>query len=61
MRTDRLFALFALILFAGFCGVILYFVPRVDLTIVMLLCFALAGYDIWDQLFRARKKGRIAR
>ena len=56
MKTDRLLALVALLLFVGFCGVILYFVPRVDLTIVMLLCLALAGYDIWDQLFRPGKR-----
>lgn len=54
MRTNKFFAIFAFLSFASFFGIIMIFVPRVDLSIIILIGLALVAYDLWDQLFRRR-------
>lgn len=54
MRTNKFFAIFAFLWFASFFGIIVIFVPRIDLSIIILIGLALVGYDLWDQLFRRR-------
>ncbi|MGF6178663.1 hypothetical protein [Ensifer sp. 4252] len=54
MKLKRLFAVSAFLVLSSFCAIIAVFVPRIDLAIVMLIGLSLAGYDIWDQLFRRR-------
>ncbi|MNU03677.1 hypothetical protein D3C86_2082660 [compost metagenome] len=53
MTRKRFFALLAFLTLVAFCAIIATFVPRVDLVIVLLIGLVLAGYDIWDQLFRS--------
>ena len=50
MTRKRLFALLALLCLVGFFGVVLKFVPRLDLAGAILLGLALAAYDLWTQL-----------
>lgn len=45
--TDRILALFALIVLAGFLGVLLWKVQRIDLAIVIGITYVLA---VWDFL-----------
>ena len=52
---SRLFAVLALAGLLGFFGVIVSFVPRIDLGIVLLICVALTAYDLWTQL-RPRRR-----
>jgi hypothetical protein len=55
MNRKRLFALLAYLALLGFFGVVLRFVPRVDLGGAVLLGLALAAYDLWTQL-RPRRR-----
>ena len=57
MNRKRLFALLAFITFTGFLGILIWFVPRLDLGIAVSIGIALAAYDIWDQLFRRGARG----
>lgn len=57
MARKRVFALMALATLGLFCGILLWFVPRLDLTSAVLLGLGLAAYDIWDQLFRRGATG----
>jgi hypothetical protein len=50
MMLNRVMAVFALALFAGFLGIVVVRVSRVDLTIVIGIGLALAGCDLWRQL-----------
>lgn len=50
MTRKRIFALIAFLSLAGFFGVVLRFVPRMDLAGAVLLGLGLAGYDLWTQL-----------
>ena len=52
---SRLFAMLALISQLGFFGVIMVFVPRIDLSIVLLICLGLTVYDLWTQLGPRRR------
>ena len=45
--TDQLMRLTAFAALAAFLGVLVYWVPRIDLTAVILLTLALAGYDLF--------------
>jgi hypothetical protein len=54
MTVDRIMALAALVLFAIFLGIVALSVKRVDLFAVCAFGLALAGYDVWRQLFRGR-------
>ncbi|MDP2696535.1 hypothetical protein [Thalassospira sp.] len=51
--TNRIMALFALIMLLGFLGILVWHVPRWDLGIVIAITMALAGYDF---LLGARRK-----
>ena len=44
---NRSVALFSVIVLAGFLGILAWYVARLDLTVVILLTLALAGWDIW--------------
>ncbi|MBU1313519.1 MULTISPECIES: hypothetical protein [Pseudorhizobium] len=44
---DRLLALFGFLVLCGFLGVLLWEVPRLDLTILVAVTVALAGYDLF--------------
>lgn len=57
MNRKRLFAFLAFIAFAGFLGILIWFVPRLDLGIALCIGIALAAYDIWDQLWRRGAPG----
>jgi hypothetical protein len=50
MGSKRLFALLAFACLVGFFGVVMAWVPRVDLTSVILFGLGLAVYDAWTQL-----------
>lgn len=50
--TDRFLALLALIGLALFLVVVPLWVPSPDLILLAVLCFLLAAYDFWRELFR---------
>jgi hypothetical protein len=50
MITNRIFAFTALAGFGAFFGVVIAWVPHVDLVAVIVIGLALASYDIWSQL-----------
>ncbi|MEO9615287.1 MAG: hypothetical protein ABJG86_01510 [Nitratireductor sp.] len=52
MLVDRIFALLAYALLAGFLGIIAIKVHRIDLYVACLVGLGLAGYDMWRSLFR---------
>jgi hypothetical protein len=56
MALHRTMALLALAAYVAFLGIVAVRVGRVDLGIVILIGIALAGYDIWSQLFRQRPR-----
>jgi hypothetical protein len=45
---DQLLRAAAFAALVGFLGVLVYWVPRIDLTGVILLTLALAGYDLFN-------------
>jgi hypothetical protein len=45
--TDQLMRLAAFAALAAFLGILVYWVPRIDLTAVILLTLALAAYDLF--------------
>ena len=45
--TDQLMRLAAFAALAAFLGILLYWVPRIDLGAVILVTLALAGYDLF--------------
>lgn len=45
--TDQLMRAAAFAALVGFLGILLYWVPRIDLAAVILLTLALAGYDLF--------------
>ena len=53
---DRICALAAVIVFAGFFSILIYSVPRLDLAVVVLFVCGLVGYDLWRQLFARRRR-----
>ena len=55
MVLQRVMALFALAVFVAFLGIVAVRVGRTDLTVVILIGMALAGYDVWSQMFRRRR------
>jgi len=56
MIQNRLFALLAFLCLAGFFGILLAFVPRVDLGIAILVGLALSAWDLWTQLGPRRRR-----
>ncbi len=55
MGTSRILALLAFAAFAVFFGVLIGFVPRLDLGVVIAVGLALAAYDLWTQLGPRRR------
>ena len=51
--TDKIMAVLALITLIAFLSVVAFFVPDIDLIIVIAVVSGLAIYDFWQQL-RAR-------
>ena len=47
---DRIFAGIALLCLFGFMGILIWSVPEVDLTIVVLLVLGMAVYEFWTSL-----------
>lgn len=47
---DRIFAGIALLCLFGFTGILVWSVPEVDLTIVVLLVLGMAVYEFWTSL-----------
>ena len=45
--TDQLMRLAAFAALAAFLGILVYWVPRIDLTAVILVTLALAAYDLF--------------
>jgi hypothetical protein len=45
--TDQLMRLAAFTALVAFLGILVYWVPRIDLTAVILVTLALAGYDLF--------------
>ena len=56
MTIDRVFAFIAVLALLSFFGVVIVFVPHVDLVIAIGIGLALACYDIWDQLWRPKPR-----
>jgi hypothetical protein len=56
MTQNRLFAILAFLCLAGFFGVLLRFVPRLDLAFAILIGLALSAYDLWTQLGPRRRR-----
>lgn len=54
--TDRIMAILGLATMITFLGVVAWFVPDIDLIIVITFVSLLAIYDFWQTL-RSRKKG----
>jgi hypothetical protein len=50
-----LFALLAYAALISFFGIVIWFVPHVDLVIAVLIGLSLAGYDIVSQLVGHRR------
>lgn len=55
---DRIIGIAALAVLGGFVGILVGFVPDVDLMLVVTIPVILAGYDFYLSLFRARDGGR---
>jgi hypothetical protein len=45
--TDRILSIFAFAVLCGFLGILIWFVPRLDLGIVILLTLLIVGYDFF--------------
>jgi hypothetical protein len=45
--SDRLLALFGFLVLCGFLGILVWEVPRLDLTILTVVTVGLAGYDLF--------------
>jgi hypothetical protein len=45
--TDRILPIFAFAVLCGFLGILIWFVPRLDLGIVLLLTLLIVGYDFF--------------
>ena len=56
MTRKRLFAFLAFLSLLAFFGVILRFVPRLDLAGAFLIGLLLVAYDLWTQLRPRRPK-----
>lgn len=54
--SDKIMAVLALATLIAFLGVVAWFVPEIDLILVIAFVSALAIYDFWKSL-SGRKKG----
>lgn len=50
--VDKFLAFFALVILAAFVGIIIVFVPELDLAIVTVITVVMAGYDFYRSTFR---------
>lgn len=55
--TDRIMALLAAALLAGFLGILVWKVPRADLTVVIGITIALAVWDFVSSAGRGSRRG----
>ena len=53
--TDRFLAALSLAGLAAYFAILIGFVPELDLTVVIVVCFLLATYDFWRELRRRRR------
>ena len=53
--TDKIMAVLALATMITFLGVVAFFVPDIDLIVVIALVSMMAIYDFW-QSFRAKRR-----
>jgi hypothetical protein len=58
MILDRLLAAFFLLTLLGFFGIIIWFVPELDLVIITLLVSAIAAYYLLIAPFRRARRGQ---
>ena len=55
--TDKIMAILGLAALIAFLGVVAWFVPAIDLIVVILVVSALASYDFW-RTFRDRRNNQ---
>ncbi len=55
--SDKVVAIFALLVFIGFLGILVIWVPEPDLVVVTVVVVAMAIYEFWRSLF-GRRNGR---
>jgi hypothetical protein len=58
---DRVFSVLALLAFAGFLGILIWFVPKPGLVIVCLICIALCAIDFLRSATARRRHERSDR
>ena len=61
MILDRLLAAFFLLTLLGFFGIILWFVPELDLVVITLVVSAIAAYFLLIAPFRRNGRGQSER
>ena len=49
---DLLFAIISVALITAFCALLISFVGRIDLAVVIIICLAMAAYDLLIYSFR---------
>lgn len=54
---DRVIGIAAIAVLIGFMGILVGFVPDVDLVIIIAIVVAMAGYDFYWSLFKGRNGG----
>lgn len=55
---DKLLAIVSLLVLGAFLGILVAWVPSVDLTVVVVIVLAMAAYDFYRSLFGSRNGGR---
>jgi hypothetical protein len=60
-KLDLLFASLSLLAFAGYLGVLIWFVPRPGLMIVCIICVLLCAFDFGRSTFIRRWRERGTR
>ena len=58
---DKIFAILSLLAFAGFLGILIWFVPRPGLVAVCVICIALAAFDFGRSMVIRRWRERPPR
>jgi hypothetical protein len=57
-RLDLVFATLAFLAFAGFLGILIYFVPKPGLILVCVVCAGLCAYDFVRSATAQRRRER---
>jgi hypothetical protein len=52
---NNLMAILAFVLLAFFLSILIWHVPRTDLTVIIVITLVLAGWDLFNSLFRHRR------